>query len=63
MPFIRKGVMTKNAMQKYGGFIPPIIAFIIGMTYEHYRVDSYRSFHNKSKLYGGRDLKPGETIW
>jgi len=63
MPFIRKGVMTKNALSKYGPFSVPITVFILGVIYQQYKQEEYRSFHNKSALYGGRDLKPGERIW
>jgi len=58
-----KGVLTRNAMSKYGGFAVPITLFIIGMMCVRHREEGYRSFHNKSALYGGRDLKPGERIW
>ena len=64
MPFIRKGVLTKNAWSKYGPFSVPITVAIICYWYErNFVVESYRSYHNKSALYGGRDLKPGERIW
>jgi len=64
MPFIRKGVLTRNAGSKYGGLLIPLTVFVVGMWYERTYVEpTYRSFHNKSALYGGRDLKPGEKIW
>jgi len=55
--------MTKNALSKYGPFSVPITVFILGVIYQQYKQEEYRSFHNKSALYGGRDLKPGERIW
>jgi len=59
-----KGVLTRNAMTKYGPFSVPITVFILGTLYDRYvRQEQYRSFHNKSALYGGRDLAPGERAW
>lgn len=63
MRFIRKGVMTRNAMSKYGLFIIPFSVLTLGTMYNNRKEEEYRSFHNKSALYGGRDLKPGERIW
>jgi len=64
MRFISKGVFTKNAYSKYGGFIIPITVFILATLYDrNVKQEQCRSFHNKSALYGGRDLKPGERIW
>jgi len=58
-----KGVLTRNARSKYGGYVVPITVFILALIYDSYKQEEYRSFHNKSALYGGRDLKPGERIW
>jgi len=64
MRFISKGVFTKNAWEKYGGFLLPVTVFILASVYDRKIMqERYRSFHNKSALYGGRDLQPGERIW
>jgi len=63
MPFIRKGVMTRNALEKYGPIVLPLAVYFLGYYIERRFNENYRSFHNRSALYGGRDLKPGERIW
>ena len=55
--------MTKNALSKYGQFLVPLTVLVLGTIYDSYKQEGYRSFHNKSALFGGRDLKPGERIW
>ena len=55
--------MTKNALNKYGPISVPLTVFILSMMYQRHKEEEYRTFHNKSALYGGRDLKPGERIW
>jgi hypothetical protein len=55
--------MTRNALYKYGGFSIPLIACMIGSYLDRLNGENYRSYHNRSALYGGRDLKPGERIW
>ena len=63
MAFIRKGVMTRNALAKFGPFSIPLAAFLIGSYLDNWNGEKYRSYHNRSALFGGRDLKPGERIW
>jgi hypothetical protein len=63
MVFIRSGVLTKNALSKYGPFSIPLAAFFLGLFMDRHNNEFYRSYHNRSALYGGRDLKPGERIW
>jgi len=64
MRFISKGVFTRDWKDKYGALIIPLSVFFGGLWYDRtYVQPTYRSFHNKSALYGGRDLKPGERIW
>jgi len=64
MPFFPKGLFTKDAKNKYLPALIPITGFFVYMWYErNYVMPTYRTFHNKSALYGGRDLKPGESIW
>jgi len=63
MVFIRKGVLTRNALSKYGPFTLPLMAWFIGSYFDRMNGENYRSYHNRSALYGGRDLKPGERIW
>jgi hypothetical protein len=63
MVFIRKGVLTKNALARYSPLAIPVCAVIFGSWLNRYLNEGYRSFHNRSALYGGRDLKPGERIW
>jgi len=63
MLFIRKGVLTRNALQTYGPFSIPLLAGLLGAYLDRLNGENYRSYHNRSALYGGRDLKPGERIW
>lgn len=64
MRFIRPGVFTHNWKAKYLPFLIPISVFGVCTWYdETYRQETHRTFHNKSALYGGRDLKPGERVW
>jgi len=63
MVFIRRGILTKNALAKYGPFSIPLAAFLLGAYLDRRMGENYRSYHNRSALYGGRDLKPGERIW
>ena len=62
-PFIRKGVLTKNAYAKYQPFALAGALFVVGYWIDQKMSMSCDSFHNKSMLYGGRQLKEGETIW
>lgn len=63
MVFISKGVFTSNAFRKYGPFAIPLAAYMFGK-YVSFRLDeNARSYHNRSALYGGRNLQPGERIW
>jgi len=55
--------MTHQPWTKYGGFSVPLTVLIVSLMYHRRKEETYRSFHNKSALYGGRDLKPGERIW
>jgi hypothetical protein len=63
MVFIRRGVLTRNALAKYGPFALPLAAYWLGSFLDQRMGENYRSYHNRSALYGGRDLKPGERIW
>jgi len=58
-----KGVLTRDAGAKYGPIVLMIAGLIFAKKYTNHKEEEYRSFHNKSALYGGRDLKPGERIW
>ena len=61
--FIRRGVLTKNWKKKYLPFLIPITAYAVGSYVERTQEKYADSWHNKSMLYGGRDLKPGERLW
>jgi hypothetical protein len=63
MAFVGKGVFTNNALRKYGPFAIPLAAFFVGSYLNKYFGENYRTYHNRSALYGGRDLKPGERLW
>jgi len=58
-----KGVLTRNAREKYGPFLFAFTAYMVGVVINRRMEEGHRTFHNKSKLYGGRDLEPGERIW
>jgi len=59
-----KGALTRDAHKKYGPLLIPLSVLFAAMWYDRtYVQKTYRTFHNKSALYGGRDLKPGEKSW
>ena len=63
MAFMRRGVLTNNALRKYGPFAIPITAYLFAKFLSDKFGEDHRSYHNRSALFGGRDLKPGERIW
>lgn len=58
-----KGVFTKNALRKYFPFALILCGAIVGERLDRRLFHSMDSFHNKSALFGGRQLAPGERIW
>ncbi|ESN91173.1 hypothetical protein HELRODRAFT_182145 [Helobdella robusta] len=63
MPFIRPGALTKDLVNKLVSVGVPMSALVVGWYLDKLNDERYRSYHNKSALYGGRDLKPGERLW
>ena len=63
MPFIRKGVILKDWPIKLAMIVVPTILYQVGKFIDDMNQERYHSYHNKSALYGGRDLKPGEKLW
>jgi len=63
MFIITRGLFTRNAVEKYKLFLVPLVGFFIGYELDKAAEERARSFHNKSMLFGGRDLAPGERIW
>ena len=63
MFIVTKGLFTRNALQKYGALVIPLTGFIIGWQMDKAAEERARSFHNKSMLFGGRNLAPGERLW
>ena len=64
MSWFYRGCMTSNAKAKYGPLLLPLAAFIYGAWLDSsYLPSTMRNMHNRSALFGGRDLKPGEKLW
>ena len=55
--------MAMTFGQKYLSMLVPFTAMFIGMYFDWEIKEDMRSYHNRSKLFGGRDLKPGEKLW
>jgi len=53
----------KNARAKYSPLAIPIIAYFIGRYATKQTHENMRSYHNKSALFGGKELKEGERVW
>ncbi|ELU04205.1 hypothetical protein CAPTEDRAFT_207880 [Capitella teleta] len=62
-PFIRQGVLTKNAFNKYAPFAFVAVTFTAGVWMDRQHVAASNSFCNKSMLFGGRQIKEGEKTW
>lgn len=63
MAFVRMGAILKDWPIKLTMLVVPFTLFKIGKFIDDMNQERYRSFYNKSALYGGRDLKPGESLW
>ena len=63
LPIVSDFKMGMTFGQKYLSILVPFTAMFIGMYFDWEIKEDMRSFHNKSKLFGGRDLKPGEKLW
>jgi len=57
------GVMTKNFVSKYWWIVVPIGGYLFGRWIDRRVDDNMRDYHNKSALFGGRALAPGEKAW
>ncbi len=53
----------KNARLKYAGFAIPLVGYLIGRYVTKQTQENMRSYHNKSALFGGKELKEGERVW
>ena len=56
------GILT-NFSTRYLPLSIPIIGFLIGAWFDRRSDFKMSDYHNKSSLFGGRDLKPGERAW
>ena len=56
-------IWTNRPVQKYGAILFVMAAGVFGYKLEHYMNGLNRTFHNKSALYGGVDLKEGDKLW
>jgi len=53
----------KNSWKKYKYFGPAAVACLVGHILDVQQDNLLRDFHNKSKLWGGVELKEGEDLW
>lgn len=63
MPFIRKQAIFKHGRQKFIMAAIPIAFAFVGSFMDRLNNERYRDYHNRSSLYGGKKLGPGERSW
>jgi len=55
--------LTRTMFQVYKLAPIPLVAVIIGRYADHRDDLKMSDYHNKSKLFGGKELAPGERVW
>ena len=55
--------LTKTAFQVYKFAPIPFAAYMLGRYFDQKNDLRMSDYHNKSALFGGRELKEGERVW
>jgi len=60
---MRPWFLSKHAMELYK--VMPVLGGVMLIGHYFDRRTDYKmsDFHNKSKLFGGKELAPGERVW
>merc|ERR1712150_130722 len=64
-PYQQAGTITRKAVMTSLVRVVPaaIILFSLGHYFDEKNKAKLDFYHNKSSLFGGKDLKPGERLW